>query len=462
VARSLKFVVAITVLLGVLSLGFLEGRTLRRTATPIGAAQLRAGRFTLSASARSGDAPAGAGDASDTQDTGVAPADIFETVLDHVRRDYVDPTGPDSKLTEGALSRMFSSLDDPKTVYLAPALRAARQQELGGDFHGIGAALTMVQQKKDGVDYRLLEVVDAMPGSPAEKAGLKPGDSITDIDSHWVITYSPLVDIEKIQKEKTSDVEKEKAFQNISNRFKSGYSPIKAMTVLVTGNGAQVQLTVDRPGVPAPIKVTLTTAETRVDPVEFKMVGKAIGYLHVHQFNTHATEKFQQALASAGALKGLILDLRANPGGESADPHSGINAYESAIALLGRLTHGMVGQIARHPKVMQPVMITGDKPTHVPVVVLVDQGTANIAEFVAAAMHARSRARIVGTKTFGDSVLQLFTAFKSGAGVELATAHLLDAQGADLHEGVRPDVAISAGSGDAALNRALQLVQSGA
>jgi carboxyl-terminal processing protease len=453
-----KFVVAVSVLLGVLSLGFLEGRTLRRTSMPLNPARLRSGSYTVSTAANTGDSNVSAGDAADIQD--VAPADIFETVLDHVRRDYVDPTGPDSKLSEGALSRMFASLDDPKTEYLSPPLRSALQQGLAGDFHGIGAALTVVKQKRDGVDYRLLEVVDAMPGSPADRAGLKPGDSISSVDNHWVIDYSVMVDIDRLTKSKASDADKEAEARKIAERFKSGYTLVKAMTALETGQGSPLQLVVDRPGAAAPIKVTLTTAETRVDPVEYKLIGKKVGYLRVHQFNARATEQFQQALASPGAIKGLVLDLRDNPGGQSADPHSGVNGYDSALALLARLTHGQVGMIARHPKDIQPIVVSGSRQIRVPVVVLVDQGTANVAEFVASALRAHGRAKIVGAKTFGDPVLQLFAVMKNGAGVELATAHLLDSQGAELSEGVRPDV--TAPAGDAALNRALQIVQSGA
>ncbi|HZO90174.1 MAG TPA: S41 family peptidase [Chthonomonadaceae bacterium] len=451
--RSAKQLLIVMFLGGAVSLGFYGGRQLRH-ALPL---HKHIRPFLLSASS-SGGAIGSSDD--DGQDADASPSEVFATVLDYVQRDYVEGINNESQLSHGALARMFASLDDPKTNFLEPPLRQARQEALAGHFHGIGAALTVTRTKKDDVEYRYLTVVDTMPSSPAEKAGLQPGDHITEINGHWIIAYSIAVDAGRIRASNQDDTAKQEQFKQARDKFKKGYSLIKALTLLSAGEGKPLQLTVERAGQPAPLKLDLTTALTEVHPVEFRTLANRVGYLRVRLFNAKATEEFQRALDKAqGQLKGLIVDLRDNPGGVRAAADADANGYDSALKLIARLTRGgEVAAIERKPNRREPLTVTPAKsPLEVPLAVLVDSGTANLSELVAAALRDAGRAKVIGTRTFGDAILQLFTVLRDGSGVEMATARLLTTEGADLSQGVTPDIAVTSGASgtDAALERAL-------
>ena len=179
-------------------------------------------------------------------------------------------------------------------------------------------------------------------------------------------------------------------------------------------------------------------------------------------FNSKATEEFEAALNSAEGLKGLIVDLRQNPGGVTAEARTGVDGYASAKKLIALLTHGgAIAVIERRPKQRETLTITASASLlKTSLVVLVDGGTANLAELAAAALRDAGKARLVGAHTFGDDALQLFALLKNGAGVELTTAHLFTARGVDLARGLEPDVpvaAASAGAQDEALTRALAI-----
>jgi carboxyl-terminal processing protease len=453
--KSIKFTLTLLLLVSVVCGGFYWGRALgagsRRSHHPHGGlANLLPFRTSFAGGAEGQDF-----------NPNTPPDKVFEDVLDHVRDDFVEGGGSDSKLSNAALTRMLASLDDPKTSFLDQSMRQTRQNALKGRFHGIGAVLTVVKRKKDDVDYRYLTVVDVMPNSPAERAGLKSGDRLTEIDGRWIITYSIAVDAERIYDSKDEDETRTQKIKDVNAKFQKGYNLTKAMTQLVTGEGRPLQLTVERPGQAQPISVSLKTAVTEVEPVEFRVLNGKIGYLRIRQFNARATQEFQNALDKMEKnLKGLILDLRGNPGGVRAEDLNlkEVDGFVSARKLMARLTRGgNVALIERKPKVQEPLTITGTlPPLTLPKIVLVDQGTANLSEMVAAALRDVGSARIAGTHTFGDDVLQLFAVFKSGAGIEMTTAHLLTAKGADLNRGVEPDFPTPAGAEtDAALKIAL-------
>jgi carboxyl-terminal processing protease len=393
------------------------------------------------------------------QAVNVPPAEVFESVLEHVRHDYVRSYGTETSLGDGALSGMFASLNDPKTDFLKPSLGQAHTDALQGRFYGIGAVLNILQTKQKDVDYRYLTVTDVMPDSPAQKAGLQDGDRITHIDGHWIIAYSILADVNRIQDEAgKNDAAKQKELENVANKFKDGYSLSKAIELLTTGTGQTHQLTIVRPGEANPLTKTVTTALTVVPPVSYRSLGDGIGYLRILLFNQESEKAFQKALASAGSLKRLIVDLRQNPGGVEAINAPDLDGWHAAQTLIGELTGGgKAGIIEKHPNDRSPVMITASQKLPIQkITVLVDAGTANIAEFVAAALHDLAHAQIVGTHTDGDDVLQLYAPLPDGAAMEIATAHLLTATGADLSRGLTPDISLTPNQvdTDAAIQRA--------
>ncbi len=460
--KSLKRVTNLTFVLVVVLGSFVWGRLLgaetaaHHHALPRYLASLISGRHsTLLA------------DATNPQDGDslVPPIDVYETILDHVQREYVYGVDSQAKLSNGALSQMLSSLGDPKTYFLDPHMREARQNALEGKFDGVGAVFATTRVKKDDVDYVYLTVVDVMPGSPADTAGLKTGDRVTDVDGHWVIAYSPQVDIVRIIKAKMDEQKEQEEFNKLTDKFRKGYAISKVIPMLESGSGKAIAVTVDRGG--TPVAVNMTTAVTAVSPVDYSVLKGKVGYLKIRQFNPHASEQLQSAFSKiTPSLKGLIVDLRGNPGGVKADAGTGADGYASAVKLIGQLTHGgTVAMVEHHPNSREPLLVkTNASAPSIPIVVLVDSGTANLAELVASALHDTAKAKIIGARTFGDSMLQFFTVLKNGAGLEMSTAKLLTAGGTDLASGIQPDVPVApaAAGTDAALHSALTTLGVGA
>ena len=452
-ARSIRVPLGIALVLTVAWLGFFWGRGL--------GARTHAGRSAPGVSAMLPFHPRFAGGYSDPEPNPHIPADqVFEDVLDKVQQYYVDGGGNGARLSNGALARMLASLDDPRTRYLEPGYREARQDALKGRFHGIGAVMCVASIRKNGAEYRQLTVMDVVPGSPAERAGLRPHDVITNIDDHWIIAYSMAVESDRITKKTTDEEDRAQQIKDVGKRFKQGYSLTKALGLLVAGESKTLKLTYLRPPLAAPATTVVKTGLTEIDPVEYRVLAGRIGYLRVRQFNARATHEFHQALdgaVAAGArLKGLIVDLRGNPGGVRAESAAEVDGFMSARKLLARLTKGgAVATLERRPNVREPLTIVGAKPAlALPRIVLVDHGTANLSEMVAAALRD-SGARVMGSHTFGDDVLQLFTVFKSGGGIEMTTAHLLTTSGVDLSRGVEPDILLN--STDASTETAVKM-----
>lgn len=406
----------------------------------------------------------------DDSNAEVPPAELFRSVLDKVQHDYVGSAASvsDARLSNGALSRMFASLNDPRTTYLDPTLYQAREEALKGSFYGIGAALAIVVTHKEDVDFRYLTVQAVMPGSPAEKAGLQPGDHLTELNGHWIIAYSVLADYDRALQKTRAEAQHHPAdpsrqANHVVTNIRQGLTVSKALPLLLTGKGKPLQLTVERNGQAAPFHIRLTTGLTRVNPVTYQVLDKRVGYLQVRQFNAQAASAVEKALDGLDTdLKGLIVDLRGNPGGVKADAKSGVDGYDCALTLLSHLTPGgTVGILEARPGRRSPVTLQAvERPVSLPLVVLIDAGTANLSELVAAGLHDRRRARLIGAHTFGDDVLPLFAGLKGNGGVEIDTAHLFTASGVDLNRGLRPDIPIDAHLSDThsdpALKRALR------
>ena len=408
--------------------------------------------------------------ASQQPDESVPPANVYEDVLDHVQKEFVENSAAgNGRLSNGALARMFAALDDPHTFYLAPELRKSHQQALQGHFHGIGAVLAVTRIQRADVEYRRLTIVDVMPGSPAERAGLQSGDNITEIDQHWIIAYSPLAAEEQIALKKEDESSRHQEMQQVRTRFQRGFALSTALPLLTCGNGKSLQLSVERLGKPEPLKVHLTTATTNIVPVFYRPAGKNIAYLQVRQFNPRAAQEIRDTWRDLDpAVRGLVIDLRANPGGVRSEAKDATDGLEAFKALLQPLTPGgAVALLERRPavgklpSVREPLTLPVAAPSKpLRLVVLVDHGTANLAEAAALALRALSGATIVGSRSFGDDRLPYFGVLKGGGGVEMTTAHLFSPSGRSLSRGVEPTVVVAGrnGAADPALQRAAMLL----
>ena len=399
--------------------------------------------------------PLGAGSAFEQGDDS-SPAETFQDVYRYVKSEYVDRVSNDRKLSFGAVRTMIMSLDDPKTRFIEPEQLQAVKDQMDGQFTGIGATVTIVKQKKGTVDQRRLAVIAPIPGGPADKAGIRAGDIVTYVDGKWVIAYDPRLDLDKLKTKDLDEAQYRKALTGAFKRLQDGISLPKALEFISAKDGKTMELTLERAGAADPVKVKVTTATTKFSPVEFKVVNETVGYLRVTQFNAEAEKEVQKALAGA-TQKALVVDLRDNSGGLILGARP---LPDAAIALLSRITSGgEVGSVVRARGASDAIRIEKAEGPKFKVAVLINGGTANVAELVASALKAKG-ATLVGAKTFGDPILQRLVPLRDGAAMTMSAGKYIAAGGKEFAgTGIQPDVVVATGGpqtgSDAAFQRAV-------
>ncbi|CAN5561677.1 hypothetical protein BH09GEM1_BH09GEM1_24120 [soil metagenome] len=300
---------------------------------------------------------------------------LFDEVMQHVRRDYVD-TLPDSTLYRRAIAGLLGELHDPHTVFLDPRRLGRLDESTSGHYAGVGIQMDV---RDSGVT-----VVGTLPGSPAEEVGLLVGDRIIAIEGKATF----------------------------------GLTTEEALKSLRGAAGTAVHVSVIRPGVTERMPFTLTRRNIEVNPVQHaSIVGDGIGYVNLTVFSTAAANDLKAAidsLRSAGAHS-LVLDLRGDPGGllgqgiDVADLF--LDARQPIVATKGRdaaETHAFED----HAPQRWPDM---------PIVVLTDSSSASASEIVAGALQDHDRAVIVGTATYGKGSAQRVFRIDNGA-VKITTA----------------------------------------
>ncbi len=338
--------------------------------------------------------------------------ELFGDVVQAVEENYVSEVQP-RKLIESALDGMLTSLD-PHSDYLTPEALNDMRDQTRGEYGGLGLEIS----SEDGV----VKVISPMDGTPAFRAGIKPGDYITAVNGQSVIGMS------------------------VSEAVKLMRGP---------------------PGEP----VTISVAREKSDPFEVKIVREVIktrsalarmegdyGYLRISAFNEKTTEEartaFEDLKARNPAMKGLILDLRSNPGG----------LLDQAVGISDLfLENGeIVSQRGRNPRDIERYNArAGDITGGLPIVVLINTGSASAAEIVAGALQDRKRAEIVGLTSFGKGSVQTLIPLRGGAdgAIKLTTARYYTPSGRSIQKtGIAPDleVAQSREEAQAIANRAFQ------
>ncbi|WP_309603949.1 S41 family peptidase [Phenylobacterium sp.] len=323
---------------------------------------------------------------------------LFGDVLDIVERQYVTPVD-DTKLIHAALDGMLTSLD-PHSSYLDPQGFDDMRDQTRGEYGGLGLEVT----SEDGV----VKVISPMDGTPAANAGVKPGDYITGVNGESVLGLSVNEAVKQM-------------------RGKPGET------------------------------VTLTIAREKSDPFDVKIVREVIkqktavarldgdyGILRVSGFNEKTTDEAQAAFAAIKAknpkMKGLILDLRRNPGG----------LLDQAVGISDLFLEGgeIVSQRGRDPRDVERYNARpGDITGGLPMVVLIDSGTASAAEIVAGALQDRKRAELVGLTSFGKGSVQTVIPLRGGldGALKLTTARYFTPSGRSIQKtGIEPDLEVAA------------------
>lgn len=393
--------------------------------------------------------------------TSDGPGATFQQVYLLIKRHYVDAVPTDSKLGHGAASAMVASLQDPDSRFMEAPEMAEIANESKGQYRGIGAALAIrrVPHAKEGdvpgyTEYRLT-VVAPLPGSPAEKAGLEPGDVITAINGQWVyndeFVYSQTKALKAIEED---PIAFNKLVTSLQKKIDGSVSLADAQTKLDDPAAKTMSLVVTRNGMAQPLNLTLdTSAPTVVPAVASRSLPGGIGYIKINQFTPDADADFAKALTGFGNdPKGLVIDLRNSPGGllevgSSIATQLGSTQPLGNVETKGKKVTAILAGPPTHPM---------PSPPSCPISVLVNGGTANTAELLASVLQSKG-AKLVGSATFGDASDVKVIQLKDGSGFTMTVGKLMTAAKSDFGGvGLKPDVAVPDAAGsDEPLNRAV-------
>ncbi len=297
----------------------------------------------------------------------------FTRVYEVVEQNYAEPLNPDKAIYKGAIPGMLRVLD-PHSNFFDPKAYALLKEEETGKYYGVG--MTIAERAGKVI------VVAPFVGSPAYRAGIHPGDVILSIDG--------------------------KSAANLS---------VDEVADLVRGpGGTNVRISVLRENSAKPLDFTISRGEIPRDAIDVAfMVRPGIGYIHLASFNETATSELRRRLEEFGNVKGLVLDLRQDPGG----------LLNAAVGVAGEfLPQGtvIVSQRGRASTEVVYRATRGDAGKDYPIVVLVDRGTASAAEIVAGALQDHDRALVAGETTFGKGLVQTVFPLSYNTALALTTA----------------------------------------
>ncbi len=322
----------------------------------------------------------------------------FTEVFGRIQKDYVEPV-TDKKMLEDAIRGMLAGLD-PHSTYLDQ--EQFRELKVGttGQFGGLGIEVGM----EDG----FIKVISPIDDTPAQRAGIEPGDLIIRIDEKPV----------------------------------KGMGLGEAVKLMRGEPGSEIILTVVREGEEQPLNIKIIRDIIKITSVKSRTLEKGYGYIRISSFQSRTTESVQQAIneleqENGGSLNGLVLDLRNNPGGvlnaavgvSDAFLKSGLIVYTE-----GRIDDSQL-KFKATPK---------DELDGAPIVVLINAGSASASEIVAGALQDQKRAIIMGEKSFGKGSVQTILPTSNGGAVKLTTARYYTPSGRSIQaEGITPDIPLS-------------------
>ncbi|MGI4790558.1 MAG: S41 family peptidase [Janthinobacterium lividum] len=395
------------------------------------------------------------GDAGTEFLTDTSPGATFAQVYTLLEHNFVDTLPTDAQMAHGAASAMLASLQDPDSRFIEAPEVTELDNESNGQYRGIGAALAVrrLPHAKLGdvpayTEYQLV-LVAPLPGSAAEKAGLLAGDMITTINGQWVYNDNYIYNQTKALKAVQDDpVTFNKMLTVLQKKIDGSLSLNDAQTKLDDPAAKTIALTVTRPGLPQPLSVSLdTSAQVVVPAITARSLPGGIGYIKIAEFTTGADKDFDTALAGFGAApKGLVIDLRNSPGG----------LLEVGTAIAAKLTSApTLGYIETKGKKVEPIPVTVGTALTCPITVLVNGGTANTAELLAATLQHQG-ATLIGSTTFGDAGDVKLITLHDGSGFTMTVGKLMTIAHGDFGgKGIKPDIILPSTSGDEPLNRAV-------
>lgn len=323
--------------------------------------------------------------------------ELFTDVLAIIKKSYVEEVDT-KKLIHGAINGMLASLD-PHSTFMPPEMYKEMKIDTKGSFGGIGIEITV----KDGI----LTVISPIEDTPAFKAGLKAGDQILKID----------------------------------DRFTKDMTIMDAVKRMRGLKGSKVILTIMRDGYDKPKDVSLERDVIQVKSVKYKTLDEGYGYVRIAQFQEKTDDDLARALKglrseNGGNLRGLVLDLRNNPGG----------LLDQAVRISDHfIDSGLIVYTEGREKdsKMQFLARKGDKEPGYPIIVLINSGSASASEIVAGALQDHNRAIVMGTTSFGKGSVQTVIPLSDDSGLKLTTARYFTPKGRSIQaKGIVPDIVV--------------------
>jgi carboxyl-terminal processing protease len=321
---------------------------------------------------------------------------LFWEVWDLVQRNFYGVLPDMQQVTYAAIRGMLGTLGDDYTAFIEPQVAAIIAEDATGEFEGIGAFVGMDEEGK-------LELVGIFEGGPAEEAGLLEGDRVLEVDGISIV----------------------------------GAALYEAIGLIRGPADSEVTLLIEREEAGEPFEVTVTRARLEIAVIELEMRDDGIGYVRLYDFSATASEKLEEALEEllVQEPRGIVLDLRGNPGGflDQAVEVSDLFLDDGAI-LYERWSNGRERAFEADD---------GDVGEEIPLVVLVNGGSASASEIVAGALQDRERATLIGTPTFGKgSVQQPFT-LSDGSELRVTIALWFTPDDQAIHgDGLVPDIEV--------------------
>ncbi|MGE5677679.1 MAG: S41 family peptidase [Pseudomonadota bacterium] len=323
----------------------------------------------------------------------VRDMDKLLSLKEYIKSNYVDGA-EDSKLVEGAIKGMFESLQDPYSVYMTKDEFKNFNESTKGSYGGIGVIVT---RSEDGY----VTVVAPIEDTPGERVGLKTNDRIVKVDGKDIVG----IDLEA------------------------------AVSMLKGKKGTEVNLTVMRDGEKAALEFKIVREEIVIKTVKSDVMENNIGYIRISMFDEDTGSEFKKALdgLKEKKIKGLVLDLRQNPGG----------FIDQCVQVADELLdEGLIVYTEDKEKKREDYKSKNGK-LEVPFVVLIDEGSASASEIVSGAIKDRKAGLLIGTKSFGKGLVQSIEQLRDGSGMKLTTQKYYTPNGISINKkGIQPDIEV--------------------